>query len=58
MKTLFLVRHGQPSWKDESRPAQASALNPTLRDAGAFAPLNPLAIIAVQTMNAHRAPNR
>ncbi|MEQ6884138.1 CHAD domain-containing protein [Salicola sp. Rm-C-2C1-2] len=47
MKTLFLVRHGKSSWKDESRPdderplkkrgrRQASALSPALRDAGAF----------------------
>ena len=47
MKTLFLVRHGKSSWKDESLPddrrplkkrgrRQATALGPALRDAGAF----------------------
>ena len=47
MKTLFLVRHGKSSWKDESladdqRPLnkrgrrQANALGPALRDAGVF----------------------
>lgn len=47
MKTLFLVRHGKSSWKDESLPddqrplnkrgrRQASALGPALRDAGAL----------------------
>lgn len=47
MKTLFLVRHGKSSWKDESlsddqRPLnkrgrrQASALGPALSEAGVF----------------------